>query len=207
MKVLLVNGSPHIEGNTHCALQAVAERLITHGIDSEILWIGNKPVRGCIACYACYELGRCVFHDDLYDTMRDKLAECDGLIVGSPTYYAGPNGSLCALLDRVFYSCAPLLRGKPGAAVAVARRGGASSTFERLNKYFQIMGMPMATANYWNIVYGREPGDAKFDAEGMQTMQTLADSMAWLLKAREQNPLPQFPPKVATNVIRPDLKS
>lgn len=204
MKVLLVNGSPHEQGNTAIALGAVAERLKLHGIDSRIMWIGNKPVRGCIGCYKCYELGRCVFTDELYERVREALAESDALIVGSPTYYAGPNGSLCALLDRLFYSCQPLLKGKPGAAVAVARRGGAVTTFERLNKYFQISGMPMPTSCYWNIVFGREPGDAACDAEGMATMQILADNMAALLGAADAS----LPPVQLqrTNFIRQDLK-
>lgn len=204
MKVLMINGSPHPEGNTHLALKQIADCLKVHDIESEIVWIGNQPVRGCIACYACVKLGRCVFHDELYDTVREKLETSDALIVASPTYYAGPNGSLCALLDRLFYSSQPLLRTKPGAAVAVARRGGASTTFERLNKYFQISNMPMPTSNYWNIIYGRDPGEAALDAEGIQTLTILADNMAWMMKALKNEPAPEYPAKIATNFIRND---
>ena len=205
MNVLLINGSPHKEGNTATALKEVAARLNENGIETTTLWIGTRAVQGCIGCYKCAELGRCVFHDDLYDEVRVAVEKADALIVGSPTYYAGPNGSLCALLDRLFYSSGAHLRGKPAAAVAVCRRGGGSTTFERLNKYFQIMSMPMPNSQYWNLVYGRRPGDAAGDAEGMQTMRTLADNMAWLLKALQGNPRPEQEPWQMTNFIRKDL--
>lgn len=206
MKVLLINGSPHSEGNTATALNAVAERLQQNGVETQTLWIGVKAVQGCIGCYQCAKLGRCVFQDTLYNDVRTALESADALVVGSPTYYAGPNGSLCALLDRVFYSSGALLRGKPAAAVAVCRRGGATTTFERLNKYFEMMSMPMPNSQYWNIVYGRKPGDAEFDAEGMQTMRTLADNMTWLLNALQNNPRPEQEPWQMTNFIRKDLK-
>jgi len=151
------------------------------------------------------ELGRCVFHDDLYERLLALLPEIDGIVVGSPTYYAGPNGSLCALLDRLFYSGGRHLRYKPGAAVAVARRGGASTTFDRLNKYFTILSMPVVSSQYWNIAYGRAPGEALQDGEGMQTMRTLGQNMAWLLRkihaSAPENPEPEEPP-VRTNFIR-----
>lgn len=205
MDVLMINGSPHPKGNTRIALEAVADRLKLHGIDSEILWIGNRPVRGCIACYKCYELGHCVFDDELYTSVRTALEHADALIVGSPTYYAGPNGSLCALLDRLFYSSQPLLKGKPGASVAVCRRGGGVTTFERLNKYFQISGMPMPTSCYWNLVFGRDPGEAALDAEGMSTMQLLADNLAKMLLPAGAVSVPPVEIR-RTNFVRPDLK-
>lgn len=204
MKVLLINGSPHPEGNTYLALKEVADTLAKEGIEARIEWIGTKAVQGCVACYKCYELGRCVFHDELYERLLALIQESDGIIVGSPTYYAGPNGSLCAILDRLFYSGGKYLKYKPGAAVAVARRGGASSTFERLNKYFTILSMPQVPSQYWNMVYGRQPGDALQDEEGMQTMRTLGQNMAWLLKKiHASEPLhPEAEPPVRTGFIR-----
>ena len=183
MKVLLINGSPRREGNTFIALSEVARTLESEGVQAEIVHIGTKAVQGCIACGKCAELGHCVFSDALYTTVREKLADADGVVVGSPVYYAGPNGSLCALLDRVFYSCGKYLAYKPGAAVAVCRRGGASATFDRLNKYFTIMNMPVVPSQYWNSVHGRLPGEVREDAEGLQTMRVLARNMARPLKA------------------------
>ena len=183
MKVLLINGSPKGKGNTYIALSEVAKALEANSIETEIVSIGTKAVQGCIACNRCAESGRCVFGDALYTTIREKLETADGIVIGSPVYYAGPNGSLCALLDRVFYSCGKYLAYKPGAAVAVCRRGGASATFDRLNKYFTIMNMPVVPSQYWNSVHGRLPGEAREDAEGLQTMRVLARNMARLLKA------------------------
>lgn len=182
MKVLLINGSPHIQGNTFIALSEVANALQNEGIETEMISIGVQAVRGCIACGKCRELGHCVFEDDLYKKITKQLDKVDGLIVGSPTYYAGPNGSLCALLDRVFFSQGHKLSYKPAAAVVVCRRGGASATFDRLNKYFTINNMPLVSSQYWNSVHGRLPGEAKQDEEGLQTMRTLGRNMAWLLK-------------------------
>ena len=160
--------------------------------------------QGCIACGKCAELGRCLFNDALYDEVREKLAGADALVVGSPVYYAGPNGSLCALLDRLFYSCGSLLAYKPAAAVAVCRRGGASATFDRLNKYFTISNMPVVSSQYWNSVHGRLPGEAAQDAEGLQTMRVLARNMARVLRAGllagEGRPEPEE--RVATSFIR-----
>ena len=186
MKVLLINGSPHKEGNTFISLSEVAKALEANGIETEIIGIGAKAVQGCIACGRCAQLGRCVFNDDLYNTIREKLAGADGIVVGSPVYYAGPNGSLCALLDRLFYSAGTLLAYKPAAAVAVCRRGGASATFDRLNKYFTINNMPVVSSQYWNSVHGRLPGEATQDIEGLQTMRTLGRNMAWILKNLKQ---------------------
>lgn len=203
MKVLLINGSPRRNGNTHRALAEVAAALEAEGIVAEILSIGPKPVQGCTACNKCGELGRCVFKDELYETVREKLAAADGLVLGSPTYYAGPNGSLCALLDRVFYSCGDRLGYKPGSAVAVCRRGGVSAVLDRLNKYFTISNMPIVPSQYWNFAYGQKPGEVEQDAEGLQTMRTLGRNMAWMLR----NLKPASAPKAAeermwTNFIR-----
>ncbi len=202
MKVLLINGSPRINGNTHFALSEAAHTLEQSGVDTEIISIGTKAVQGCIACNRCDELGRCVFQDELYNTVRDRIATCDGLIIGSPTYYAGPNGSLCALLDRLFYSCGELLQFKPAAAVAVCRRGGASATLDRLNKYFPITQMPIVPSQYWNLAYGLMPGDVSHDDEGLQTMRTLARNMAWMLKLLHRDTVPQHEEGVMTNFIR-----
>ena len=202
MKVVLINGSPHRKGNTFIALSEVAGALEKEGVQTEIIQLGIKAVQGCIACNKCAELGHCVFQDTLYNQVREALQEADGIVVGSPVYYAGPNGALCALLDRVFYSCSELLAYKAGASVAVCRRGGASATFDRLNKYFTILNMPVVSSQYWNSVHGMRPGEATEDAEGLQTMRMLGRSMAWLLKGvkREERPEPEL--RVMTNFIR-----
>mgnify|MGYP000538169337 FL=1 len=202
MKVVLINGSPHRKGNTFIALSEVAGALEKEGVQTEIIQLGIKAVQGCIACNKCAELGHCVFQDTLYNQVREALQEADGIVVGSPVYYAGPNGALCALLDRVFYSCSELLAYKAGASVAVCRRGGASATFDRLNKYFTILNMPVVSSQYWNSVHGIRPGEATEDAEGLQTMRMLGRNMAWLLKGvkREERPEPEL--RVMTNFIR-----
>ena len=202
MKVVLINGSPHRKGNTFIALSEVAGALEKEGVQTEIIQLGIKAVQGCIACNKCAELGHCVFQDTLYNQVREALQEADGIVVGSPVYYAGPNGALCALLDRVFYSCSELLAYKAGASVAVCRRGGASATFDRLNKYFTILNMLVVSSQYWNSVHGMRPGEATEDAEGLQTMRMLGRNMAWLLKGvkREERPEPEL--RVMTNFIR-----
>ena len=202
MKVVLINGSPHRKGNTFIALSEVAGALEKEGVQTEIIQLGIKAVQGCIACNKCAELGHCVFQDTLYNQVREALQEADGIVVGSPVYYAGPNGALCALLDRVFYSCSELLAYKAGASVAVCRRGGASATFDRLNKYFTILNMPVVSSQYWNSVHGMRPGEATEDAEVLQTMRMLGRNMAWLLKGvkREERPEPEL--RVMTNFIR-----
>lgn len=202
MKVVLINGSPHRKWNTFIALSEVAGALEKEGVQTEIIQLGIKAVQGCIACNKCAELGHCVFQDTLYNQVREALQEADGIVVGSPVYYAGPNGALCALLDRVFYSCSELLAYKAGASVAVCRRGGASATFDRLNKYFTILNMPVVSSQYWNSVHGMRPGEATEDAEGLQTMRMLGRNMAWLLKGvkREERPEPEL--RVMTNFIR-----
>ncbi len=195
MKVLLINGSPRQQGNTATALAEVARQLAAEGIESEQVWIGNKPIRGCTACGQCSAkgLGRCVFDDDVCNSISAKFKEVDALIVGSPVYYGQPNGALLSVIQRAFYSNGASIAGKPAASVAVCRRGGATATFEALNMPFQMMNMPIVTSQYWNIVYGREAGQAALDTEGMQTMRTLARNMAWLLQCTEGNRAPGRP--------------
>ena len=183
MKVLLINGSPRKEGNTFIALSEIANQLATHGIESEIMQIGTKPTRGCIVCGTCKARGnhRCAFDDDLCNRVNEKMESADAIIVGSPVYYGQPNGSLMSLMQRIFYSAGDLYRHKPAAAVAICRRGGATASLQTLLMPFQIMQMPIVTSQYWNILYGREAGQVRDDAEGMQTMRTLADNMAKML--------------------------
>lgn len=202
-KVLLVNGSPHRNGNTFTALSEVAKTLEEEGISSEIVHIGNRPVQGCIGCYKCKEKGICVFQDETYLKLRDKLEAADGIIIGSPVYFGGPSGSLCALLDRLFYSSGGLAQYKPAASVVVCRRGGATATFDRLNKYFTILNMPIVPSQYWNSVHGRNPGEALQDAEGLQTMRTLAHNMAWMLRNLRNSDTPtETEERIHTNFIR-----
>ena len=205
MKVLLINGSPRDNGNTKTALSEVAKTLGEEDIDTEIVNIGKKAVQGCIACGMCGREGKCTFRDDLYMRVFRAVKDgIDGLIIGSPVYYGGPNGSLCALLDRVFYSLGPDLQYKPAACVVVCRRGGASAAFDRLNKYFTILSMPVVSSQYWNMVYGQTPGQAAQDEEGMQTMRTLGRNMAWILKRLNagEGGYPEREQPVRTNFIR-----
>lgn len=183
MKVLLINGSPRKEGNTFTALKEIATELAANEIESEIFWIGNKFVRGCIGCGGCRERGegRCVFGDDVCNDVIAKMNEADGLVVGSPVYYGTPTGNVLNLLHRMLFAGAKV-QGKPAAALAVCRRGGATAAFQCLQMPFQMMNMPLVTSQYWNIAYGREEGQAAQDVEGMQTMRMLARNMAWLLK-------------------------
>ena len=199
MKVLLINGSPHQEGNTAIALAEVAKQLAQEDIESEIVWIGNKPVRGCIACGQCKAkgLGRCVFDDDVCNKISEKFEGANALIVGSPVYYGQPNGALLSIIQRAFYSNGANISGKPAASIAVCRRGGATAVYESLNMPFQMMNMPVVTSQYWNIVYGRVAGDAAMDTEGLQTMRTLARNMAWLLKTTNGEKAPGRPAEEA----------
>ena len=205
MKVLMINGSPRVAGNTAAALNEMKKIFEENGVEVEIVALGNKPVRGCIACGKCYETGKCVF-DDLVNETAPKFAECDGLVIASPVYYASANGSLIAFLDRLFYSAHFDKCMKIGASVAVARRAGTTATFDQLNKYFTIRGMPVASSDYWNEVHGRAPGEADADAEGMQTLRTLARNMVFLMKSialgKEQFGLPKREKRVFTNFIR-----
>lgn len=205
MKVLLINGSPHANGNTSIALAEVAKTLEAEGIETVTVGIGVQLVRGCVACGACRKNNtRCAFSDALYDQLYAILeAGIDGVVVGSPVYYAGPNGSLCALLDRLFYSSGALMAYKPAAAVAVCRRGGASATFDRLNKYFTINNMPVVPSQYWNSVHGAAAGEALQDLEGLQTMRTLARNMAWMLRDLNREHIPTAEDKkLKTSFIR-----
>ena len=191
MKVLLINGSPRLKGNTSVALAEIAGQLEKLGIESEIVWIGNKPVRGCIGCGRCkLDPGACTFGDDVCNSISEKMDGADALVVGSPVYYGQPNGALLAVLQRMLYSNGDAFRGKPAAAVAVCRRGGATAAFQTLTMPFQMLNMPIVSSQYWNIVYGREAGQAALDTEGMQTMRTLANNLAALLKATDAHPAP-----------------
>lgn len=205
MRVLLINGSPRNEGNTFLALSEVAKTLNEEGVETVIVGIGKKAVQGCIACGMCGRTGRCTFNDDLYGKIFSIIKDgIDGLIVGSPVYYGGPNGSVCALMDRICYSLNGYLKFKPAASVAVCRRGGASATFDRLNKYFTILNMPVVSSQYWNMVYGQTPGQAALDKEGMQTMRTLGRNMAWMIKKLNvsEDGHPALEQPVWTNFIR-----
>ncbi len=205
MKALLINGSPHANGCTFTALSIVAEELQKNGIETEIIHIGNKDIRGCIACGKCAELGRCVFND-MVNEVAPKFEQADGLVVGSPVYYAGPNGTLTNLLDRLFFSTPFDKRMKVGAAVVSARRGGTTAAFDRLNKYFTISEMPIASSRYWNMVHGHTPEDVMKDEEGVQIMRILGRNMAFLIRAiaaeRERNGLPEKEVTRYTNFIR-----
>lgn len=209
MKVLIINGSPRVNGNTSIAVNEIVRTLEAEGIETEVCQIGNKDIRGCIACGRCSELGRCVF-DDAVNQLAPKFEAADGLIVASPVYYASANATLIACLDRLFFSTSFDKSMKVGASVAIARRGGCSATFDELNKYFTISGMPVASSSYWNSVHGREQGEAAFDAEGLLTMRTLARNMSFLLKSialgKEKFGLPEREPWQPTHFIRADLK-
>ena len=188
MHVLLLNGSPNAEGCTFTALSEIAATLKAENITSEIFQLGKKPVRGCIACGACRERGACAFQDDALPALVEAAKRADGIVIGSPVYYAGPNGALCALLDRFFFSSGNLLKFKPGATVVSCRRGGASASFDRLNKYFTINQMPVVSSQYWNSVHGFTPDDVRKDAEGLQTMRTLAHNLARMLRMEAATP-------------------
>jgi len=188
MHVLLLNGSPNADGCTFTALSEIADTLRTENITSEIFQLGKKPVRGCVACGACQERGECAFQDDALPALVEAAKRSDALVIGSPVYYAGPNGALCALLDRLFFSAGASLKFKPGAAVVSCRRGGASASFDRLNKYFTINQMPVVSSQYWNSVHGFTPDDVRKDAEGLQTMRTLAHNLARMLRMEAATP-------------------
>ena len=205
MKVLLINGSPRKDGNTAIALNEMIKVFESQGIETELLHIGGKDIRGCIACGKCRQLGHCVF-DDIVVQASQKLAEADGLVVGSPVYYASANGTVVSFMDSLFYSNRADLRMKVGAAVSVARRGGQTTTFDQLNKYFTISGMPVASGQYWNGVHGAAPGEAENDTEGLQQMRTLAANMAFLMKSialgKEKFGLPEKETPQRMNFIR-----
>lgn len=205
MKVLLLNGSPNVNGNTARALEEMRKIFEEEKIETEVIQIGSKEIRGCCACQSCYKTKQCVF-DDIVNEVAKKFEECDGMVVGSPVYYASANGTLTAFLDRLFYSTRFDKRMKVGASIAVARRGGCSATFDQLNKYFTISGMPLASSQYWNSVHGAIPGQVEQDAEGLQTMRTLAHNMSFLMKSielgKEKFGLPEREKGQYTNFIR-----
>ena len=205
MKVLILNGSPHTNGNTATAIAELVRIFEQEGVQAEVVQVGNKAIRGCIACGSCYATGKCAI-DDVVNELAPKFAEADGLVAASPVYYASANATLVALLDRLFYSTAFDKTMKVGAAVAVARRGGCSATFDELNKYFTISGMPVASSQYWNSVHGCVPGEAQQDAEGLQTVRTLARNMTFLMKSialgKEKYGLPEKEERQGTNFIR-----
>jgi len=206
MKVLLINGSPHKDGCTFTALNEVAKTLEKNGIETEILYLGVKPIAGCIACGKCFEQKKC-FIDDKVNEILARSDEFDGLVIGSPVYYAGPSGQIRAFLDRLFYAGGWRFAGKPGAAVVSCRRGGATAAFDQLNKYFTISSMPIVSSQYWNQVHGAYAEQVLQDEEGMQTMRTLGNNMAWLLKCIQLGKengitLPEREPPVWTNFVR-----
>ncbi|MBR4195976.1 MAG: flavodoxin family protein [Synergistaceae bacterium] len=206
MKVLMINGSPNEKGCTFTALSEVASTLAKNGVNSEIYHIGKKSMQGCISCFKCFKLGQCVFNDGVND-IASRLDEFGGIIVGSPVYYAGPAGSLCAFLDRLFFSGGNKLEGKPAACVVSCRRGGASAAFDRLNKYFTIRNMIVIGSQYWNQVHGNTPEEVRQDIEGLQTMRTLGENFAWILKCIEAGKnaginYPVHEETISTNFIR-----
>lgn len=201
----MINGSPKANGNTAVALEEMKQVFAAEGIEVAYLHVGNLDIRGCTACGHCYQAGKCVF-DDAVNQAAALFAECDGLVVGSPVYYASANATLVAFLQRLFYSTPFDKTMKVGAAVVAARRGGLSATFDELNKFFTISGMPVASSQYWNSIHGRTPGEAKEDGEGLQTMRTLAKNMAFLMKSialgKEAFGLPEKEPRIATHFVR-----
>lgn len=205
MKVLMINGSPRENGNTALALKEMENVFHTQGIEVKTVQIGKEAIRGCMACYSCKKTGKCVI-DDIVNVIAKDFEECDGIVVGSPVYYASANGTLISFLDRLFYSTSFSKTMKVGANVAVARRGGCSSTFDELNKYFTICGMAVASSQYWNSVHGRNIGDVAKDEEGLQTMRTLANNMVFLMKSialgKEKFGLPEKEKPIATNFVK-----
>ena len=204
MNVLLINGSPNANGCTYTALSEVEKTLNGQGIKTEFFHVGNKNIRGCIGCGKCKTKGKCVF-DDLVNEVAPKFEQADGIVLGSPVYYASANGTLVSFLDRLFYSVPFDKSMKVGAAVVSARRGGCSATFDEINKYFTISGMPIASSQYWNSVHGYTPDDVQKDREGLQTMRTLGKNMAFLIKSislgKEKFGLPKKETWIATNFI------
>ena len=206
MKVLLVNGSPHKNGCTYTALKEVADTLGKNGIESEIIWLGTNEIAGCIGCGVCAREGAC-FREDVVRDFIAKAEKADGYIFGSPVHYAAASGTITSFMDRAFYSGGKVMAGKPGAVVVSCRRGGASAAFDQLNKYFTINGMPIVSSQYWNQVHGSTPEDVRKDEEGMQTMRTLGNNMAWLLKCIEAGRekgigFPEREPVIRTNFIQ-----
>lgn len=205
MKVLIINGSPHSKGNTAVAINEMVKIFEKENVETKILHVGNKMIRGCIACRKCFEMGKCVF-DDIVNESAPLFEEADGVIIASPVYYSSANGTLISFLDRLFFSTPFDKTMKVGASVVICRRGGASATFDELNKYFTISNMPLASSQYWNSVHGLEPGDAEKDGEGLQTMRTLARNMVFLMRSielgKEKFGLPEKEDWIPTHFIR-----
>ncbi len=206
MKVILVNGSPKPAGCTYTALREVADTLEKNGIETEVFQIGSAPIAGCLGCGACANTGKC-FMDDVVNEFVEKAKDADGFVFGSPVHYAAASGAMTSFLDRAFYGKSAVFAGKPGAAIVSCRRGGASAAFDQLNKYFTISNMPVVSSQYWNQVHGNTPEEVRQDEEGMQTMRTLANNMAWLLKCIEAGKkagitFPEREPAIKTNFIR-----
>ncbi len=205
MKVIIINGSPKANGNTSFAVSQLEKAFAEEGVETEVIRVGSMPVRGCIACGSCRKTGKCVF-DDVVNEIAEKLEKADGLIAATPVYYASANATLDAVMDRLFYSTSFDKTMKVGAAVAVARRGGIETTFDQLNKYFTISGMPVASSCYWNSIYGAAPGEAEKDVEGIRIMRTLAKNMSFLMKSialgKEKYGLPEKEPRASMNFIR-----
>lgn len=205
LKVLMLNGSPRPNGNTAVALREMETVFRKNGVEVETVVIGNRAIRGCVACGGCAKTGKCVF-DDAVNELAPKFEAADGLVVASPVYYASANATLVACLDRLFYSTPFDKTMKVGASVVCARRGGCSATFDELNKYFTISGMPVASSQYWNSIHGRTPGEAEADGEGRQTMRTLARNMTFLMRSialgKERFGLPEQEARIATHFIR-----
>ena len=206
MKVLLVNGGPHEKGCTYTALEEVSKTLQKNGIETEIIWIGVNPIAGCIGCNACLKTGKC-FRNDIVNDFIEKSKEADGFVFGTPVHFASSAGSLTSFMDRVFYGRGDLFKNKPACCVVSCRRGGATATFDQINKYFSICNMPIVTSQYWNQVHGTNPDEVRKDEEGMQTMRTLGNNMAWLLKCidvAKKNGVeyPENEKAVKTNFIR-----
>ena len=206
MKVILVNGSPHQYGCTYTALSEISNTLQNEQIETEIFWIGAKPISGCLACKGCIKTGKCVL-DDTVNIFIEKAASADGFIFGSPVHYAAASGMLTSFMDRAFYHKAGIFQGKPASGIVSCRRGGAPAAFDQLNKYFTISSMPVVTSQYWNMVHGNTPDEVKKDLEGLQTMRTLGRNMAWLLRCIDAGKtagieFPVHEEKIATNFIR-----
>ena len=206
MKVILVNGSPNPKGCTYTALKEVEKTLNKNDIKTEIFWIGNKPVAGCMGCGNCLKTGKC-FMEDKVNEFLEKVPETDGFIFGTPVHFAASSGMLSSFMDRVFYGRRKIFSNKPASAIASCRRGGATATLDEVNKYFGISNMPIVSSQYWNMVHGTKPEEVIKDEEGMQTMRTLGNNMAWLLKSIEAGKnagikLPEKEPIIATNFIR-----
>ena len=206
MKVLLINGSPNERGCTYTALAEAQKVFEKNGIETEIVYLGKKPIAGCVACGICRKAGYCVY-DDTVNEVIDQLDDIDGLIVGSPVYYAGVSGQITSFLDRLFFAASAKMKGKPAASIVSCRRGGASAAFEIINKYFMMTNMPVVTSQYWNQVHGNTPEEVLQDEEGLQTVRVLAQNMIWLLRSIEAGKAagveyPEYEPKIRTNFIR-----